>query len=144
MFRCEACGKEFKSNAGLGGHKRFCKEFATGETRPPSPVQEEGATMPPSPNKVMEYRSPKIRDLRIIVRPSFYNTINTPTGSRTMLVPGKTVEFKDGSYKTDDPEIIEFLSHYSNSKFPIISMETIREMGKSLRGGHGRNGHTDD
>jgi hypothetical protein len=133
-FRCETCGKEFRNNAGLGGHKKFCKGIAEGETRPPSPIQqEEGAQGSPLLKRIVEYRSPKIRGLRIIVRPSFYNTVNTPTGSRTMLVPGKVVEFRDGVFKTDDPEIIEFLSHYSNPKFPVLSVDDMKDMGR--RGG---------
>jgi hypothetical protein len=135
MLRCEKCGKEIKRNMIM--HLKFCKGIAEAETNPPSVRQVGGSEMAP-PSKFITYRSPRIKGLRIIVRPSFNRTIETPTGNYVTRVEGKVAEFKNGLFTTDDPEVIEFLDKFSrnkkNARYPIISSEQMREMGNTLRG----------
>jgi hypothetical protein len=107
------------------------------ETNPPAtPQGEKEPAAPSSPTKEVIFRSPRIRGLRIIVSPSFNRVVETPTGNYVTRVPGKVVEFKDGMYKTSDPEIIAFLDGYTKSKaahrYPIISSLEIERMAKSL------------
>jgi hypothetical protein len=133
MFECELCGKENKNKAGMKSHMRVCGAVPN---PPAAPRVLEELPAPPSLPKEVVYRSPRIRALRIIVTPTFNRVIETPTGNYVTKVAGKTVEFKEGLYRTKDPEIISFLDGYTKSKaahrYPIISSLEIERMGKCL------------
>jgi hypothetical protein len=149
MGICQKCGKDIKK--GLTMHSRFCggamtspeiKDCGT-EPNPPSVPQAGEEVAPPLlaaplPEQVREvtYRSPRIKGLRLVVTPTFNRIIETPTGNYVTRVAGKTVEFKEGFYKTSDPEIIAFLNRYTKTKsaarYPVISSDEIARMAKCL------------
>lgn len=135
MIKCELCNREFKDNRGIRLHK-----CVGADTRPPTASAPEGeAKVSPSVKKdgrYVIYRSPRVRDLRIVVTPSFNKIIDGPAGSYITRVQGKTAEFRDGVFRTNDPEIIEYLNQYSqkkeNGRYPIISMDEIEKMRERL------------
>jgi hypothetical protein len=133
--KCDICGRTYDTR-GLAIHKKkhlSGKIDAQGTCPPPEHPRGEMAKATPLPSKTVTYRSPRVRSLRVIIKPSFWTQVNTPQGSHVIKVEGKVAEFKDGRFTTDDPEIIEVLNKYSNRRFPVISEDAIREMGKCLR-----------
>jgi hypothetical protein len=142
-MNCNKCGKIFKDNRGVAVHIANCKGTGA-ETSPPSAPQEEGISESPLPitpeeakeAKFVTFRSPRIKSLRIVVVPSMNRVIETPTGNYVTRVDGKTAEFVDGIYRTNDPEIIECLTKYSankkNARYPVISDIDIERMRKTL------------
>ncbi len=65
--------------------------------------------------------------LRIVVVPTREVRMDTPAGIIHERVQGKTVEFLNGLYTTDDPEIIDFLEHkYKDERFPVFSDMKLR------------------
>lgn len=136
MIKCDKCEREFKDGRGMRLHK-----CVGAEQRPPAapaPVGEakEASPIVESKRRMVVFRSPRVRDLRIVITPSFNKIIEGPAGSYITRVAGKTAEFRDGIFRTDDPEIIEYLSKYSekreNGRYPIISTIDMENMKKCL------------
>ncbi len=117
MFgKCEQCGGEFKN---LGAHLRSHTAGKTaGELLSSAPA---GPT-----SKRLRFLSVRSPSMRLVVKPTTWEFVSTPTGSRSVQVTGKAVEFVNGVFETDDPELIEFLEHkYNDSRFPVISANQL-------------------
>lgn len=75
------------------------------------------------PVKISKVRffSPKSGGLSIVIEPKEWMVVRTPAGERTIQSPGKTAQFENNIFLTDDPEIIEYLTNtYSDRRFPIV------------------------
>ena len=133
-LKCD-CGKTFKNKAGLGAHRRFAHGL-TGASgiRPPLGVPGEGKPeKEEAPSSKVSFTSPKSAALRIVVKPSYWTQVQTPGGTKAMVIQGKTAEFLDGRYITDDLEIIDYLENkYKDDRYPILSDRKMRGMGKGL------------
>lgn len=122
MLTCDVCGKELKNMAGLKMHMRLKhgEEMAPVSSRPPLSEQGEPSEKG-APSKIM-FHSPMSSELRIVVKRTDQVRVVTPAGIIHERVPGKTVEFRQGLYYTDDPEIIDFLENkYKDERFPVYS-----------------------
>ena len=78
------------------------------------------------PNHVgpVRFFSPRSNGLSVVVQPKEWYTQQTPSGSRTIQSEGKTAQFKNSIFVTEDPEIIEYLSHtYKDRRFPVVREE---------------------
>jgi hypothetical protein len=116
MFgKCEICGGEFKN---LGAHRRSHADGKTaGELLSSAPS---GPT--PAPPEKVRFVSSRSPSMKVVIKPTQWEFAATPTGSRPVQVPGKSVQFKNGVLETNDPEVIDYLeSRYNDSRFPIIS-----------------------
>jgi len=124
---CPICGKVFKDGRGFAVHVANCEKLKNVEkgTSPP-PSRLEGEIAAPPLSATVEYRSPRVKGLRIVVSPTYYNQVETPTGTRVIPVKGKTAEFKDGVFRTSDPEIIKYLNQYSDARYPVVNMTEMR------------------
>lgn len=142
MFSCEVCGKEVKTKLALAGHKRTHNknenkegiEIAASSPRPPltqpGPGEETLSVNPDGSPAFVTFRSPMSSGLRIVIKPSMWTTLETPAGTVKQVVPGKTVEFLNGIFKTNDPDVIDFLENrYKSDRYPIFSDSNLRKMG---------------
>lgn len=68
----------------------------------------------------------KIRELRLVMRPKWVEK-DPLTG--VVVHPGKTIEFFDGRYETDDPEEIEFIKKNAVYGSRITTMEAGATIG---------------
>ena len=77
-------------------------------------------TVPEEPKKV-RFFSPKSGGINIVIEPKEWLVTRTPAGDRTIQSPGKSAQFENNIFITDDPVIIEFLTHkYKDRRFPIV------------------------
>ena len=130
MFVCDICGKETRTPASLGAHKRY--KHGSGEACPPLAPAVGEVNPPLQHEKVLEtitFRSPKSSELRIIIKPSRNFKLETPNGVILDTVAGKMAEFRMGLFSTNDPEIIHFLEYkYNDPKFPVYSNRTLKRL----------------
>lgn len=115
---CEICGKSVKY---YGAHVR--KAHPSGELLSSAPSAPEGGV--PLSVRFLSTRAPS---LFLVIKPTQYRVISTPAGEQPILVEGKSVQFQNGEFETDDPEIIRYLEEkYTDQRFPIISMRKAHE-----------------
>ena len=75
----------------------------------------------PTPNGKVRFFSPRSVGMTVIVVPTEWMTQQTPAGSRTIQSQGKQANFENNIFVTDDPEIIQYLTHeYKDRRFPIV------------------------
>lgn len=92
----------------------LARQYVNG-TGTPSEVPEEPIS------KDIRFFSPKSGSLNIVVEPKEWMVVKTPAGERTIQSPGKTAQFMNNIFTTEDPEIIEYLTNtYADRRFPIV------------------------
>jgi hypothetical protein len=122
----EGCGKVCKGPAALGAHKRYAHKVRKSPplTDRAAPAEEVGAT------SSVTFRSPRNPELRVVITRTDRMLIPTPAGTIQELRQGKTAEFREGLFTTDDPEIINYLENrYHDARYPILSQRVISRMG---------------
>mgnify|MGYP003145369324 CR=1 FL=1 len=77
--------------------------------------------MPKKKEGAVTFYSPRAKEQTVVVEPQEWLTTRTPAGDRTIQSPGKTAQFSNGMFITDDPDIIEYLTNvYSDKRHPIV------------------------
>lgn len=83
------------------------------------------APAPTSTSKV-KFFSPRSAELRVVVAPTRRGFVQTPQGSMDTVFMGKSAQFMNGEYETDDPEIIEHLtSKYNDRRYPVVNLTKV-------------------
>lgn len=62
----------------------------------------------------------KYLQLRIVRKPSYTKEVE----GRLVVVPGKSIQFVDGVYETEDEEEIKFLENYPNFGSTFVRVDT--------------------
>lgn len=139
MAHCDICRKEFKSNAGLGAHnyqKHGVKRSLDTVEVPVMPEAVSQVAPAISPTKAssagkgrVRFTSPRSPELGVVVVPIEWMVMQVPGGTKAMQTKGKRVDFKNGVYETDDPEIINYLENvYKDDRWPIFSQSKLSRL----------------
>jgi hypothetical protein len=76
---------------------------------------------PPKESIKVRFFSPRASGLNIIVHAKEWFTQQTPSGSRTIQSKGKSAQFVNSLFNTEDPDIIEYLTNtYKDKRFPVV------------------------
>lgn len=140
----QGCGREFKNQGGVNLHlkshrpkevKLVAKAIQVPD--PVAPITEGDETQP-----LVVFYSPRSVGLTVVVIPERWVMLQTPAGLIPAPSEGKSAEFNQGKYTTDDPEIIACLEGdlkalralgssakpYLDHRFPILSDRQMKAM----------------
>ena len=138
MVKCDLCPFEAKNASGASMH-RAKKHAETLISAAASAIEDLGVTLPvlkpveagftPKKDDSVSFTSPKALYQTIIVVPDQWKEVTTPVGGKLVQVPGKTVQFEAGLYRTSDLEIIDYLENkYDDPRRPIFSSRQMHAM----------------
>jgi hypothetical protein len=89
--------------------RQLC-ETPGNESHDPSPVTSK-----------VRFFSPRSNGLNIVVQAKEWFTQQTPGGSRTIQSEGKTAQFVNSIFVTEDTDIINYLTDtYNDKRFPVV------------------------
>jgi len=139
---CEPCAKEFATTAAKKGHDsvkhsavKAAEALAALENAPVA-VENKAPAPVPAPEvpkieiKEVLFYSPRAPFQTVIVKPTEWVMVESPAGTRNIQVAGKEAQFDNGTFRTSDPEIIEYLEKkYSSPRYPIVSARQLAELG---------------
>lgn len=121
-FKCPLCSRTVKN---LQLHiDRYHPE---GVDEAKGPENSSSAPVPiPAPKGRVKFFSPRSAELRVVVAPTRRGFVQTPQGSMDTVFMGKSAQFMNGEYETDDPEIIEHLtSKYNDRRYPVVNLTKV-------------------
>jgi len=77
--------------------------------------------LPPTNSDKVRFFSPNARGLTIVVDSKKWIKSQTPGGEMTLQTEGITVNFENGCFETDNPQIIEYLTlTYKDRRYPVV------------------------
>lgn len=113
---CDHCGRSYPQEK-LSNHIKRYHPLQAGDAK-----GRENSSSAPAP-KVVRFVSPRSPSLTVVIKPTRRGFVNTPQGSMDTVFPGLSIQFREGVFETDDPEIIQYLSEeYKDRRFPVVNM----------------------